>query len=252
MQVREFRKERNECGGVAAMPIERSIPFLWPSFIHCVPFLVLIAAILAVFIEGPQLPQYHNTAATVPQGVGRGGGGDTSSTGRDDTGIDAGRIATSSHGSGASADRVSGSEPSASQPTAAATSAASVATARTSKDNNPSNNLVDGVDGDTFDIAAHQMCKSRDDTKQAAAAAAAAAAAGHGQQGDGGQGTGTGAGTAGSWSAGTGASGAGAPGGGAAAASRRTYVLNRYVTDQHIPRPESYYEDVHTAAVAGE
>jgi neutral trehalase len=31
----------------------------------------------------------------------------------------------------------------------------------------------------------------------------------------------------------------------------RTHVLNRYVTDQHIPRPESYAEDIHTAAAAG-
>lgn len=30
-----------------------------------------------------------------------------------------------------------------------------------------------------------------------------------------------------------------------------TYVLNRYVTDQHIPRPESWVEDVGTAAAAG-
>lgn len=35
------------------------------------------------------------------------------------------------------------------------------------------------------------------------------------------------------------------------ARGQHTYVLNRYVSDQHIPRPESYYEDVHTAAQAG-
>lgn len=34
--------------------------------------------------------------------------------------------------------------------------------------------------------------------------------------------------------------------------SRRALcVACRFVTDQHIPRPESYYEDVHTAASQG-
>lgn len=33
--------------------------------------------------------------------------------------------------------------------------------------------------------------------------------------------------------------------------SSKTFLLNRYVTDQHIPRPESYAEDIHTAHVAG-
>ena len=31
----------------------------------------------------------------------------------------------------------------------------------------------------------------------------------------------------------------------------KVYLLNRYVTDQHIPRPESYSEDIHTAHMAG-
>jgi neutral trehalase len=31
----------------------------------------------------------------------------------------------------------------------------------------------------------------------------------------------------------------------------KVHLLARYVTDQHLPRPESYYEDVHTAATAG-
>jgi alpha,alpha-trehalase len=36
-----------------------------------------------------------------------------------------------------------------------------------------------------------------------------------------------------------------------AAATKRVFLLNRFVTDQHIPRPESWLEDVHTAAAAG-
>ncbi len=35
------------------------------------------------------------------------------------------------------------------------------------------------------------------------------------------------------------------------AESGESHVLSRYVTDQHIPRPESWAEDVHTAAAAG-
>lgn len=37
----------------------------------------------------------------------------------------------------------------------------------------------------------------------------------------------------------------------AAAAATTSYVLNRYVTAQLTPRPESWLEDVHTAAAAG-
>lgn len=48
----------------------------------------------------------------------------------------------------------------------------------------------------------------------------------------------------------TGGSNGSAPGPGPAPRPH-AHILNRFVTDQHIPRPESWYEDVHTAASAG-
>ena len=43
--------------------------------------------------------------------------------------------------------------------------------------------------------------------------------------------------------------GGSANGTGTSSSSRRrhTHILNRFVTDQHIPRPESWYEDVHVS-----
>jgi alpha,alpha-trehalase len=38
---------------------------------------------------------------------------------------------------------------------------------------------------------------------------------------------------------------------GASSEQPTSYVLNRYVTDQHLPRPESWLEDVNTAEEAG-